>query len=97
MGRAYQEAIERDPQIWRAEAADQEIEDANCASAMHRRMLMAEWLSLAWTDLTTNHQELIEKSFVHTGFLLARDGSEDHLIHEHPGLAGAPHPVYGFR
>ena len=96
MGRAYQEAVERDPQIWRADAADQEIEDANCSSAMHRRMLMAQWLSAAWTDLTTNHQELIEKAFGHTGFLLAQDGSDDHLM-SIQGWPEPPHPAYAFR
>ena len=96
MGRAYQEAIERDPQIWRADAADQEIEDANCSSAMHRRMLIVQWLSAAWTDLTTNHQELIEKAFVHTGFLLAQDGSDDHLM-SIQGWPEPPHPAYAFR
>ena len=96
MGRAYQAAVERDPQIWRAEAADQEIEDANCTSAMARRMLMAQWLSEAWEDLTTNHRDLIGKSFVHTGFLLAQDGSEDHRM-SIQGWPEPPHPAYAFR
>ena len=96
MGRAYQQAIEDDPHIWRAESADQELEDVNGSNAMHRRMLMAQWLDAAWIDLTTNHQSLIEKAFVHTGFLLARDGSEDHLMNIQ-GWQEPPHPVYGFR
>ena len=91
-----QAAIERDPHIWCADSIDQEIEDAECSSAMHRRMLMAQWLSKAWEELITNHQGLIEESFVHTGFLLAKDGSEDKLM-SIQGWPKPPHLAYGFR
>ena len=47
---------------------------------MHRRMLMARWMSEAWDSLVTDHSDMIEKAFVSTGFLLAKDGSEDHLL-----------------
>jgi len=43
-------------------------------------MLMAQWLSDAWTDLTTNHANMINSAFVKTGFKIAKDGSEDGLI-----------------
>ncbi len=88
--------MERDPHIWSADSVHQEIEDAECSSAMRRRMLMAQWLSEARHDLITNHQKLIEKSFVHSGFLLVRDGSEDKLI-SIQGWPHPPHPAYGFR
>lgn len=45
-----------------------------------RRMLVAQWASEAWADLCENHQHAIEHAFVSTGFLIAKDGSEDHLI-----------------
>jgi hypothetical protein len=45
-----------------------------------KRMLFATWASEAWTDLCTNNKHLIKNAFVETGFLLARDGSENHLI-----------------
>jgi hypothetical protein len=96
MGRSYQTAVEKDPQIWRADSADQDLEDAESSSAMHRRMLMAQWLADAWEELITNHKGLIEKAFVHTGFLLAKDGSEDHKM-SIQGWPVEPHPAYAFR
>jgi hypothetical protein len=80
MGRSYRLAVETNPEIWIASSADQELEDPACRSAAARRMLMAQWLSDAWTDLTTNHVHLIESAFIKTGFKIAKDGSEDHLI-----------------
>jgi hypothetical protein len=96
MGRAYQNAIERDPHIWRADVAERDIEHAHSTSAMARRMLMAQWLSDAWTDLITNHKNLLSAAFVRTGFLLALDGSEDHLM-KIQGWPAPPHPIYAFR
>ncbi len=63
---------------------------------MRRRMLMAPWLSEAWHDLITNPQELIKKSFVHLGFLLVEDGSEDKLM-SIQGWPKPPQPAYSFR
>ena len=80
MAKCYQEEVDANPAIWIATSDEQEIEDANCRSAMHRRMLMAEWLSRAWTDLVENHSNMIDSAFVHTGLLIAKGGSEDHLI-----------------
>ena len=45
-----------------------------------RRMMLAQWASEAWADVCANHQHAITHAFVSTGFLLAKDGSEDHLI-----------------
>ena len=80
MGRSYRAAVESNPDIWIAASADQELDDAQSTSAMARRMLMAQWLSEAWTDLTTNHAHLIDSAFIKTGFKVAKDGSEDHPI-----------------
>ena len=80
MAKCYQEEVDANPAIWIATSEEQEIEDANCKSAMNRRMLMAKWLSRAWTDLVENHSNMIDSAFVHTGFLIAKGGSEDHLI-----------------
>ena len=80
MGASYRTEVLTNPELWIATSEEQEIEDANCKSAMHRRMLMARWMSEAWDSLVTDHSEMIEKAFVSTGFLLAKDGSEDHLL-----------------
>jgi hypothetical protein len=80
MGRSYRRAVENDPDIWIAASGDVDLEDPACRSAMARRMLMAQWLSDAWTDLITNHAHMINAAFVKTGFKLAKDGSEDGLI-----------------
>jgi hypothetical protein len=80
MGRSYAKAVENNPEIWIASAEEQELDDPACRGAMARRMLMAQWLSAAWTELTTKHAHMIDSAFVKTGFLVAKDGSEDHLI-----------------
>ena len=83
MSRCYAAEVAANPGIWIASSEDQEIEDANSSSAMERRILMAQWLSKAWEDLTVNvdHGNMISRAFVDTGFLVcAQDGSEDHLI-----------------
>ena len=80
MGRSYGNAIENNPEIWIASNVDEELEDPTCRGAKARRMLMATWLSEAWTDLTTNHSHMIDAAFIKTGFKVAKDGSEDHLI-----------------
>ena len=94
MGRSYRKAIEDNPEIWIASAADQELDDPACRGAMARRMLMAQWLSSAWTDLTTKHAHMIDSAFVKTGFKVAKDGSEDHLI-DIQGWSGAE--AYSYR
>ena len=79
MSRCYAAEVAANPGIWIASSEDQEIEDANSSSAMERRILMAQWLSKAWEDLTVDHSNMISSwAFVDTGFLVAQDGSEDH-------------------
>ena len=80
MGKSYRDAVEHNPEIWIASNAEEELEDPTCKGAKARRMLMATWLSEAWTSLTTNHSHMIDAAFIKTGFKVAKDGSEDHLI-----------------
>jgi hypothetical protein len=87
MGRSYRASVESEQSIWIAGSATVEIEDPTCGAAMSRRMLMAQWLSTAWTDLITNYPHMIASAFVKTGFKVAKDGSEDSLI-EIQGWAG---------
>ena len=93
MGRSYSDSVEAQKDIWIAVSASDEIEDPTCSAAMTRRMLMARWMSDAWTELTTNYSGLIESAFVRTGFKLAKDGSEDSLI-ELQGWAGTETYTY---
>jgi hypothetical protein len=60
------------------EAHQEEWEDGNL-SASCRRMLMAHWVVLAWRKIKQK-KHLMRQSFVSTGFLIAKDGSEDHKI-----------------
>ena len=53
--------------------------------AWQRRVKMATWVACAWSILKEDSQ-FLRSAFVSTGFLIARDGSEDHLIK----LAGVP-------
>jgi hypothetical protein len=39
--------------------------------------------SEAWTELTETEHHLLRSAFVQTGFLVAKDGSENHLIELH--------------
>ena len=80
MGSSYREAVEKNPEVWIASSSSEELDDPSCRSAMSRRILMAKWLSAAWHELTENHAGMIETAFVETGFKIAKDGSEDHLI-----------------
>jgi hypothetical protein len=60
--------------------ANQRAWDADGIETPEKRMMFATWASEAWIDLCTNNKDLITRAFVETGFLLARDGSENHLI-----------------
>jgi hypothetical protein len=43
------------------------------------RMLLASWVAQAW-DIVKCKADFLRSAFVSTGFLLAKDGSEDHKI-----------------
>jgi len=47
--------------------------------AYERRIRIAVWTAAAWARLRVN-SEFLRKAFVSTGFLIAKDGSEDNLI-----------------
>jgi hypothetical protein len=60
--------------------ANQTAWDIHGIETPEKRMLFATWASEAWSDLCANNKLLIHNAFVETGFLLARDGSENGLI-----------------
>lgn len=80
MAAAYRKEVLNNPENWIQMDTDEEVENPESGSAMARRMLMVTWLDAAWTDLIQNHKHLLSEAFVQTGFLLAKDGSEDDLI-----------------
>jgi hypothetical protein len=45
-----------------------------------KRMLVARWASEAWDEFCRENQDCITSSFVETGFLIAKNGSENHKI-----------------
>jgi hypothetical protein len=95
MARSYRKEVSDHPEIWMATSADDDIADAQGNAAMQRRMLMASWLSEAWKDLQSpKYNHMIKSAFVHTGFLLALDGSEDHLLNLQGWAGDSP---YTFR
>jgi hypothetical protein len=57
-------------------------------------MLIATWTSVAWAELCDigKANSLIRSAFVDTGFLVAKDGSENGLIK----LQGWTGPPYDF-
>ena len=48
-------------------------------TASERRVYIVNWVSSAWEALKRK-PDFIRKSFVSTGWLLAKDGSENHLV-----------------
>ena len=59
---------------------EEEIDGDGLSRVAQKRMLVARWASESWSDLCSNHPLLFESAFVKTGFLVAKDGSENHLI-----------------
>jgi hypothetical protein len=60
--------------------ANQTIWDEIGISKAQKRMLIATWTSVAWAELCDPKSPLIRAAFVDTGFLLAKDGSENKLV-----------------
>lgn len=58
-----------------------------------KRRLTVRWMSQAWADLKERKQEMLLAAFVSTGCLIAKDGSENHLIKLWPR---APLGAYDF-
>ncbi len=49
-------------------------------SSGEKRMLVASWASRAWSEFCAEMASQIRESFVKTGYLVAKDGSEMELI-----------------
>jgi hypothetical protein len=49
-------------------------------SNSRKRMLCAQWASEAWSEFCQDNQDCIRRAFVGTGFLVAKDGSENDKI-----------------
>jgi hypothetical protein len=63
-------------------------------SATGCRIYIANWVVTAWSVLKTM-PEFIRKSFVRTGWLFAKDGSENHLVKLKKCLANYDFPRPG--
>jgi hypothetical protein len=70
----YNEALKANKNMWSLPAAQGGLSDPR------KRMLLATWSSEAWREMCNENHHLIRQSFVETGFLLAKDGSENHLV-----------------
>lgn len=77
-----------------SDSEDSDDEYSQSITVPQRRMLMAKWLSEVWSEFTSGTDTstvdtLIVPAFIKTGFLLAMDGSENHLV-EMDGWVGEP-------
>ena len=76
MGVLYEDCLERYHDHWE-----------EGVSAPARRILIAQWLSAVWKQIQAESADtLIRSAFVKSGFLLAKDGSENHLISIHKNV-----------
>ena len=66
----YEQALRTNAKLWTLSEAQGGL------SASRKRILVATWTSLAWTDLCRDNQYCIERAFIETGFMLANDGSD---------------------
>jgi hypothetical protein len=80
MGKLYHAALEANYDEW----------TTNGLPSWKRRVLMAEWTALAWHTVIKRKTTLLWKAFVSTGFCIAKDGSENHLVRV-PMPNGAPY------
>lgn len=58
-----------------------------------KRKLIVRWLSQVWTDFQREEKHMLLSAFTTTGCLIAKDGSENHLIRLWPT---APEGAYNF-
>ena len=70
MGTFYLAEMEQNAESWQM---------AGELSASRRRVLLTVWLIRAWCIIQGN-ASFLRQSFVTTGFLVATDGSEKHLV-----------------
>jgi len=73
ISKLYDEDYENNPDSWELSPSEGGMTESS------RRMLVARWTSKAWSEVSKN-ETLIKSAFVRTGFLVAKDGSENHLI-----------------
>jgi hypothetical protein len=66
----YKEALKTNSRMWELPGKDGGLTDTK------RRILVATWTSEAWKQFCAENHTVIKESFVQTGFLLARDGSD---------------------
>ena len=74
IGQRYDAAYMRNTEEWELPAKQGGL------TAMKKRMMVAVWATEAWQELIEKNQKLIRGAFIRTGFLLAKDGSENHKI-----------------
>ena len=77
IGREYETAFDANEDAWLLPKKEGGLGD------MKKRLLVAEWVSKAWAEVTSQYHHLIRIAFVKTGFLVAMDGSENGLIELH--------------
>ena len=76
----YHTDLEANSEVWRSDGLD--------TSATRQKI--AAWAAAAWAILRTE-TDRIRSCFVATGFLIAQDGTEDHLI-QIPNVPGYSFP-----
>ncbi len=69
----YRLEFERNQDAWRLPPSQGGLH------AWERRVLLATWLAASWDSLR-NEEDFLRTAFVSTGFLVAKDGSENHLV-----------------
>lgn len=74
MKKFYEQALEDNLEAWTNPVGKGGI------SASDRRMHMAHWAAKAWIELQENYSQMIEDSFVKTGWLLPLNKSKDHVL-----------------
>jgi hypothetical protein len=70
----YSEVLKANKNMWSLPAAQGGLSDPR------KRLLLATWASETWQEMCNENHHLIRQAFVETGFLLAKDGSENHLV-----------------
>jgi hypothetical protein len=90
IGKRFEKCLETNRVVWGLSP-----EEGGMTTSL-KRMLVAKWASEAWTELCTENKDLLRKAFVQTGFLVAKDGSENDQIVLEKGRYGNPPVPYTF-
>ena len=78
----YRDTFEADRDKWELPKKEGGLSDSR------KRMLVATWTSEAWDEFCRENKSCITAAFVNTGFLIAKDGSENHKIELWPKRSG---------